>query len=42
MRLYSDTGNKTYIESLNIFYGSTIEHHRRDNKHAGAVDPYSF
>ena len=42
MRLYSDTGNKTYIESLNAFYRSTIEHHKRDNGYVGAVDPYSF
>jgi hypothetical protein len=42
MRLYSDTGNRTYIESLNTFYRSTIEHHKRDNGYAGAIDPYSF
>lgn len=42
MRLYGDTGNKTYVESLNAFYRSTIEHHRRDNGYAGAIDPYTF
>jgi hypothetical protein len=42
MRFYSDTGNKTYVESLNSFYHSIIEHHERDNGYAGAVDPYTF
>lgn len=42
MRLYGDTGNKTYIGSLNAYYHSVIAHHKRANGYASAIDPYSF
>ena len=42
MRLYHDTQDDLYLEKLNEYYNSVIQHHKRELGYIDSIDPYTF
>ncbi len=42
MRLHHDTGNESYLQSLQDYYNAITQYHKRSYGYIGAVDPYSL
>jgi len=41
-RLYLETGDKTYLDKMEVFYDAIIEHHKRDYGYILGIDAYTL